>query len=668
VVGTQFPVHVSVAIVELPDGPASVGFFTDMSQRVEAEAALRKSEALFRSYFELPLVGMVTTSLEKGFMAANDRACAILGYPREELMQLDWAQITHPDDLEADVEQFRRVLAGTIESYSLDKRFIRKDGRIIWTTISGSGVRKPDGSLDHCCCILEDISDRKAAEAAIQVAELEYREMFENAPEGIYKTSKEGKSIALNPAGMRMLGFASEEGIEGITDSATIAWYDAADRAAYVRELEEKGEVRAAEVRLKLRDGSPIWVALTGRKITDENGQTLYYQGFFENIDERKRLEAEAVAHARELRILGEINSALLRARAENELLQDYCRIMVEVAGYRMAWVGFAESEPEKRVVPLAWAGFEDGYLSAVKVMWDGGPFSQGPTGRAVLSGKIEAEQDYSTASGLAIFLPEALKRGYQSSIAVPFRPSPGTMASLSAYGDKPNEWSESERKLMEHVASAVAYGVRTLRDTIAKEQYQRDLRAGLEQTIQVIAGTVDQRDPYTAGHQRRVADLCVRIGVRLGLESERVHGLRLAASIHDLGKIGIPAEILTKPGRLTPIQYSLVQEHVQMGYDIVKNVRFPWPIADIILQHHERLDGSGYPQGLHGDAILCESRILAVADVVEAMATHRPYRVSRGIEEALREIARGRAIQYDADVVDACLRVFREDGYELPA
>ena len=220
----------------------------------------------------------------------------------------------------------------------------------------------------------------------------------------------------------------------------------------------------------------------------------------------------------------------------------------------------------------------------------------------------------------------------------------------------------------MDQVASALGFGINTLRTTMAKDQYQRDLRASLEQTIQVIAGTVDQRDPYTAGHQRRVADLCTQIARKMGLDEDRVHGLHLAASIHDLGKVGIPAEILSKPGRLTAIQYSLVKEHAQMGYEIVRGVQFPWPIAEMVLQHHERMDGSGYPNGIKGDAILLESRILAVADVVEVMATRRPYRESLGIEAALKEIEEGRGKVYDADAVDACVRVFCEDGYQLPA
>jgi HD-GYP domain-containing protein (c-di-GMP phosphodiesterase class II) len=219
----------------------------------------------------------------------------------------------------------------------------------------------------------------------------------------------------------------------------------------------------------------------------------------------------------------------------------------------------------------------------------------------------------------------------------------------------------------MDQVASALGYGIGTLRTALAKAQHQEGLRVSLEQTIQVIAETVDQRDPYTAGHQRRVADLCVAIAGKLGLSSDRTQGLRLAAGIHDLGKIGVPAEILSKPGRLTENQYNLVKEHAQRGYEILKSVQFPWPIAQMIYQHHERLDGSGYPRGLKADEIFLESRILAVADVVEAMSSHRPYRPSRGIDAALDEVLSKSGALYDPEVVEACANLFRCEGYQLP-
>jgi HD-GYP domain-containing protein (c-di-GMP phosphodiesterase class II) len=254
------------------------------------------------------------------------------------------------------------------------------------------------------------------------------------------------------------------------------------------------------------------------------------------------------------------------------------------------------------------------------------------------------------------------------SSIAIPFRQFEGSLACLTAYGVRVSRWGEAERRLMDRVASALGFGITTLRTALAKAQYRESLSASLEQTIEVIADTVDQRDPYTAGHQRRVADLCVAIARKLGLSSERTQGLRLAAGIHDLGKIGIPAEILVKPSRLTEIQYSLLKEHAQLGYEIVKKVEFPWPIAEMILQHHERLDGSGYPRGLKADEILIESRILAVADVVEAMSSHRPYRSARGIDAALDEVLSKSGTLYDAKAVEACVSLFRREGFQFPA
>jgi PAS domain S-box-containing protein len=204
-------------------------------------------------------------------------------------------------------------------------------------------------------------------------------------------------------------------------------------------------------------------------------------------------------------------------------------------------------------------------------------------------------------------------------------------------------------------------------KDLSERIRAEEALHASLEQTIKLISETIEQRDPYTAGHQRRVADLCTRIAEKMDLDPYRIHGLRLASTIHDVGKIGIPAEILAKPGRLTAIQFELIKEHVDLGYDIVKNVSFPWPIAEMIRQHHERLDGSGYPLGLSGDSILLEARILAVADVVESISSHRPYRATMGMDAALSELLSGRGRLYEPDAVDACMSLFQTEGYAFP-
>jgi PAS domain S-box-containing protein/putative nucleotidyltransferase with HDIG domain len=198
-----------------------------------------------------------------------------------------------------------------------------------------------------------------------------------------------------------------------------------------------------------------------------------------------------------------------------------------------------------------------------------------------------------------------------------------------------------------------------------ALNEQQRVLEQALEGTIHTVSMAVELRDPYTAGHQRRVADLSCAIAHKLGLEDERIKGIRLGATIHDIGKIGIPAEVLSKPAHLTDIELRIVREHARMGYDILREVRFPWPVADIAHQHHERVDGSGYPQGLKGEAIALEARIVAVADVVESMVSHRPYRPALGIEAARAELAAGRGTLFDAQVVDACLQVL-DGGFTL--
>ncbi len=202
-----------------------------------------------------------------------------------------------------------------------------------------------------------------------------------------------------------------------------------------------------------------------------------------------------------------------------------------------------------------------------------------------------------------------------------------------------------------------------------AEKQLQEtleSLRRAVNTTIQVMVSTVEVRDPYTSGHQTRSADLARAIATEMGLSKEKIEGIRMAGSIHDIGKLSIPAEILSKPTKLSKIEFALIKEHTHKGFEMLKDVESPWPLAEIVYQHHERMDGSGYPRNLKGEDICIEARILAVADVVEAMASHRPYRPGLGINAALDEIEKNRGTIYDKTVADACLRLFREKGFKL--
>jgi putative nucleotidyltransferase with HDIG domain len=187
-----------------------------------------------------------------------------------------------------------------------------------------------------------------------------------------------------------------------------------------------------------------------------------------------------------------------------------------------------------------------------------------------------------------------------------------------------------------------------------------------MEAAIQAISYTMETRDPYTTGHQRRVTQLACAIAKEMGVAPWQIDGIRVAGLLHDIGKIAVPTEILSKPGRLSDIEFSMIKAHPKVGFDILKNVDFEWPIARIVVQHHERLDGSGYPFGLRGRDILQESRILAVADVVEAMSSHRPYRPALGIDKALAEVVRGEGTLYDSEVVQACAKVIKERGFKF--
>ena len=196
--------------------------------------------------------------------------------------------------------------------------------------------------------------------------------------------------------------------------------------------------------------------------------------------------------------------------------------------------------------------------------------------------------------------------------------------------------------------------------------KFQHLMSVSLHQMIETLANVIVARDSYTAGHQKRVANLASAIAAKLNLPLHTIEGIELSALIHDIGKIAVPSEILTKPSKLSSFELAMLRNHVQTGYDILKNMNFPWNIAQIILEHHERVDGSGYPNGLKGDSICEEARIIAVADTVEAMSSDRPYRKSKGIEAALEEITMNRGILYDDRVVDACLDVFKEDHFEF--
>lgn len=375
----------------------------------------------------------------------------------------------------------------------------------------------------------------------------------------------------------------------------------------------------------------------------------------------------QALQHAiRAFKTLSAANHELVYASDETQLLQAMCRVVVETGGYRAAWVGYARHDAEKSIRPMAQCGFEDGYLETLKITWADDGRDREPASDAISGDKTRIVPDIAAAPENLPWKERALQSGFASAIALPLHvdgEAPGCLTIISAVKDA---FNQGEIALLEEMTDDLAFGIRMLRLRQEQQRGALQLRKGLEGTVQAIAAMVEMRDPYTAGHQRRVAQLASAIAAEMGLSEEQVRGIHLAGTIHDLGKIQTPAEILSKPGKLSHGEFIVIKDHAQNSYNILKDIVFPWPIAQMAWQHHEKLDGSGYPQGLKGNEIMLEARILAVADVVEAMSSHRPYRPGLGIDVALEEISRGRGVKYDPDAADVCTNLFRDKGFRF--
>lgn len=379
-----------------------------------------------------------------------------------------------------------------------------------------------------------------------------------------------------------------------------------------------------------------------------------------------KEANNELFRSNRALRVLSAGNRTLLLAKTEQELLERLCREIVEEGGYIASWVIFAGSGQDKYLLTRASYPPSDG--ENPQMDWN----STDDVIAAVRENKVIVVND--TSDTACKFLgQQAASLGIGSFIVLPLHQDNKPIGAIILAAYRNNEFGPAQVGYLKETAADTSFGMELMRtkadrDRLAllSEHHEAMLRKGLEEALMSIAITIEMRDPYTAGHQRRVAELSVALARELGISEDEIHGIYLAAIVHDVGKINVPAEILVRPGKLGEMEYPLVKSHVTKSYEILKGIHFSWPIAEMVYQHHERLDGSGYPRGLKDGQILFGARILAVADVVESMSSHRPYRPALGIEAALAEIKKGKGTLYDETVADACSRLFRDGRFEF--
>jgi len=690
----------------------------------------------FNSYFELGLIGMAITSIKMDILAVNNYLCNMLGYSKDELLKTKWAELTHPDDLETNVNALHRVISGEIDDYKLEKRLFHMNGSIIHVSIASRCTRKPDGSVINILSLIQDITERKKAEESIKESELKYRTVVENAREMIWQLDRKGNFVFFNkyaeelsaktssdwagkdfspavhpddldrvkeifidtlngntneyevrilssskntvelrvqtfpvytdgeitgtlsfgrnvteekrsqralkaseeryrsllsnlPVGVfrstpgqdgtflsvnttlaRMFNFETPEAM--LKAKVSSCYLNTEDRRRYINNLRSKGSLPGYEVQFKRKDGSVFWGSLTSKPTLDEEGSIQYLDGILEDITERKSIQRALRESQQQYRRLLDHNPAAIVVHVNGIIVYANKASLDLVAAKR------PEDALGKKIFDFVHPAYRKIVLDRVMQCQKNGIFAE------------PIEEKFLRLDGKSIDVEV-------TAIPITYQGEPASQVVF---------WDITNRKRAEE-------NIRNSLDELNKT---------LEGTVDALSSAVATRDPYTAEHQREVARFACIVGEEMHLPEEMIEGLRVASLLHDIGKIKIPAEILSKPALLTDIEYQLIKTHPQAGLEILKSITFPWPVGKIVLQHQERMDGSGYPKGLKGDEICIEARILSVVDVLEAMCSHRPYRSSRGKDKALEEIMKNRGILYDEDVVDTCIRLFREE------
>ncbi|WP_345978867.1 PAS domain S-box protein [Sulfurimonas sp. HSL3-2] len=657
--GTEFPIELSLSAVKREGRWNAIGFIRDITQRKKAEQKFRDtkmfSETLIQS---LPGIFFLVDQ-NAGMIQWNRRLEELTGLSSEEILGVNAMTFMHEDDKAYAMQNLQKAFETGYASAEV--RMLLTSG-VRYYSITGYRLETQYGV--NVIGIGMDITERRESQELLRKSEEKFRSLVESTNDWIWEIDKNGKYTYVSPQVEKLLGYKPEE----IVGKTPFDLMPPSEVKKFVDMFQEYVEKRAPLISVENtnvhKDGHDVVLETSGTPFFEENGEFAGYRGIDRDITERKQSESSLKRLNRALRTLSAGNLALVRASSEDELIHEVTRVIVEKGEYSLAVVDYADNDETKRIIPKAWAGLQKRHFWIRNLSWADVQEGQLPVARAIRTGKTHISHDIAVDPAFKAWKEGALALGYVSNIALPLSDGEKTFGALCIYSSEIKSYDDEEVKLLEELASDLAYGIVNLRARAAHEEQALLLQESLEESIQAIAATLESRDPYTAGHQRRVSELATAIAREMNLSAKQIKGVEFAGVIHDLGKIHVPAEILSKPGRLNELEYKLIQMHPQTGYDILKNIKFPWPIADIILQHHEKIDGTGYPQGLIGDAILLEARIITVADVVEAISSHRPYRPAMGLSVAFEEIERGRGSAYDPDVVDACMNVFNKKGF----
>ncbi len=549
-------------------------------------------------------------------------------------------------------EIMERLVAG--ESWAGEAEAQRRDGSTFTALITNSPVCDDDGELTAVVSLSRDVSEIRVMEHALDTADARFQDIVNNSSDVLAVTDADAVIRVLAGPVEAIFGVRSESLIGASMFDLVRPSDRNRARRLWSHRTSTPDATQAQDFWIQGPDGG--WVGLNVKTTNHLDNRAI--AGVVVSV--RDVTETRNRGSAR--RLIDAANAALVLARSEYDLFSEICRIVVADEAYRLAWVGIADPARPLGFRFVTVSGAATAYLDAIERTFT--DRTDGPVRDVLESNRRYVVQDIEQMPESSPFRRLLLDHGHRSLVFLPLRFSEGEMGVLAVYSARTNAFSGDALGVLEMLADDVSYCLGAIRSREDRDHYRQRFEASLESAVRAIATAAELRDPYTAGHQRRVAELAQAIARVLGVDADLVTGIGVAASIHDIGKLTVPAEILSKPGRLSPAEYEVIKEHAQAGYDIVKSIDFPWPAADMILQHHERLDGSGYPNGLRGEEINLGARIIAVADTVEAMSSHRPYRPGLGAEAALETITDERGTLFHPDAVDACLQLFHDDGF----
>lgn len=607
-----YPVHDALGNIE-----GVVQASLDITDLKKTEEALRESELRYKALFDRGLLCVYIHDFEGRFLDANDAALNLLGYTREEIPSLKFNSLLSEDQIHKAFETIKDLKCYGKQKWPTEYRLKRKDGKHVWVETDATVLYR-GGKAYAIQGIARDITDRKMTMEALKESEEMYKALVTTSPDAIVVTDLEGTCIYASPQALKLSGAKTPGDLIGRSTFELIDAKDSERVKMNLKKTLENGFTKNEEYVLKRRDGSSYTGELNASLIKDINGQPKAFIATIRDITVRRQAE-----------------EALRQSEQNYKTLIE--NINVGIYRNTVGPVGkFIEANPA--IVKMFGYDSRDEFLATHVA-----DLYQNPEDRKKFNAKMLAQ-------GFVKDEELQLKR----KDGTPFFGS----VSVVAVKDETGE---------------VKYYDGIIEDITERKRSQEKLRESLEKlkstinnTLEAMAKILESKDPYTAGHQKRVAILVLALAEEMKLPEHQIEGLHVAALIHDIGKIYVPAEILSRPTKLTESEFALIKTHPGLGSDILRKIEFPYPIADIVLQHHERVNGSGYPQGLRGEEIMFEARLLCVADVVEAMSSHRPYRPARGIYTTLDEISKNRGQLYDADVVDVCLKLFYEKGFRF--